>query len=152
MIVEFVIHDRPAPAGSKKPVRYGKAPTDGSEDTRRWGVVDANRKAAPWKKLVAKAAKEAMAGQPMFEKDEPLRATFRFVRARPQNHYRTNGELKDWAVGLMPVGAPDALKLARGVEDAMQAVVYPNDSAICDELLTKEYGDGDRVEIKVEAM
>ena len=46
-----------------------------------------------------------------------------------------------------PTARPDLLKLARAVEDAIQSVVYRNDSQIVDEVLHKRYGEPARVEV-----
>jgi len=69
--------------------------------------------------------------------------TLIFTKARPKGHYGTGrnaGILKDWALDLMPTGKPDVLKLGRAIEDAMNGVVYLDDSQIVEEHLSKVYG------------
>jgi Holliday junction resolvase RusA-like endonuclease len=45
--------------------------------------------------------------------------------------------------------APDTLKLARAVEDALSGIVWVNDSRIVDERIRKRWGDRSAVRIKV---
>lgn len=49
----------------------------------------------------------------------PIAAAFLFVYERPKNHYRTNGELKDWAPHYTTSGGIDVDKSARLVNDAL---------------------------------
>lgn len=134
--VAFVVYGTPAPAGSKRAVRAGAYIR----------VIDANRNAAPWKQEVARAALHAMGDAPRF--DGPIAVVMTFFRRRPAAHYRTNGLVKPSAP-LFPTGKPDALKLARGCEDAMSGLVYRDDAQIVIETLNKRYGEPERVEITV---
>ena len=84
------------------------------------------------------AALEAYSGPPL---DCPLAVTFTFYLPRPKGHFRTGkraGELRDTAPAF-PTGKPDVLKLARGVEDALTAIIYKDDSLIVSEHLYKRY-------------
>jgi Holliday junction resolvase RusA-like endonuclease len=137
-VLSFTVHGTPAPAGSKKAVPMGRGPG------ARWGVIDANPKAKGWKTLVAQAAGEAMAGRALFQ--GPLELTLRFYVRRPKGHHGKNGLLA--SAPAYPVVKPDALKLARGVEDALSGVVYRDDAQIVNEVLAKRYGP-ERVEIEV---
>lgn len=141
--LEIVVYGTPRAAGSKRFV--GKKGGKGI-------IIDASKKSKPWKKEVAQVAGEARADMALME--GPLRATFTFYQARPKGHYGTGrnaGVLKDSAP-LFPIVKPDALKLARGVEDALSKVVYRDDSQIVVEHLYKRYGTPERVEILVEAI
>lgn len=131
----FTVHGTPMPAGSKRAFfRGGRAL-----------VVDANKKSRPWKDQVAQAAGEAMSGRELLRGPLEVRLCF-FVR-RPKAHLNVRGQVKPSAPEY-PTTKPDALKLARGVEDAMSGVVYGDDAQIVDEVLAKRYGP-ERVEIEV---
>lgn len=126
----------------------GKAEPKGSKTRTRWGVRDDNPKAKGYMEHVADVAAEAMAGRPFLE--APLRLELVFYRPRPSGHYNSKGELS--AAGRRspaPTTKPDALKLARGVEDALTGVIYRDDAAIVDELILKRYGEPARVEVSV---
>jgi Holliday junction resolvase RusA-like endonuclease len=128
-VVEFTVFGKPEPAGSKRAfVVAGKAQ-----------VVDANAKAKPWKEQVAQVAGEHFSGELL---DGPLGVRFVFYQPRPKGHYGT-GRNSSWlkpAAPLYPTTRPDALKLARAVEDALSGVLYRDDSQIVDERLMKLYG------------
>lgn len=138
--IRIVVFGRPAPAGSKRLVTNKK--------TGKAFIIDANKNAKPWKKNVAEAAAEQYLGDPLAC---PVDVQMIFVVARPKAHYGTgrNAEvLKDHAP-LQPTKAPDVLKMARGVEDALSTIVYRDDAQIVNESLQKRYGDRERVEILV---
>lgn len=140
---QLVVFGRAQPAGSKRVVPIGK------ENHKRWIAVDANPKSRTWKTDVTKAAAEAMHGRQLFR--GPLLATFHFFRSRPQGHYGTGrnaGRIRESAPKYPDV-KPDLLKLARGVEDALQGVVYADDSQIVQEVLLKSWGEPERVEITI---
>lgn len=131
------------PAGSKKAVPFG-----GKNATGRWGVVDANKKAGPWKAQVAQEAGEQYRGPVL---NGPLVVEFVFFSTRPKGHFgtgRNEGSVKDSAPAY-PAVMPDALKLARAVEDALTGVIWRDDALIVDERIAKRYGDRARVEIRV---
>lgn len=117
----------------------------------RWQVVDANRDAEGWKKVV----KQTAAGAMLRERRKPfsgvpLYVSMVFTRARPKSHFNTKGELN--AAGLAsvaPLSKPDVLKLARAVEDAMSGTVYDDDARIVSETLRKQWGAEEAVEVTV---
>lgn len=148
--VSFVVHGTPAPAGSKRGFYNAKA--------GRVIITDASEKSRPWKALVSDAAVQAMT----YHSDEgmfgdlppltgPLLVEFTFWMPRPKSHFGTGkreGVLKPNAP-RHHTGPPDVLKLARAVEDAMQGIVYMNDSQIACEILQKPYGSTARCEVRV---
>jgi len=72
----------------------------------------------------------------------PVRVQMVFRRPRPKGHFgsgRNSGQVKDSAP-RWPTTAPDVLKLARAVEDAMTGYVYEDDAQIVEESLCKVYG------------
>lgn len=84
----------------------------------------------------------------------PVRVRFAFTFPRPKYHFRTgqNSHLLRKDAPTCHTSRPDALKLARAVEDALTGIVWQDDAQICAELLTKEYGDRPGVEIVVETI
>ena len=136
MSVRFTVFGGAQPAGSK---RAFYRPQLGVR------IVDANPKAKEFKSRVASEAAEAMHGQALFE--GPLHLAVIFYRSRPKSHLGKRG-LRTGAPAY-PDTKPDLLKLTRGVEDAMEGIVYRNDSQICEEHLVKEFGNPERIEILV---
>jgi Holliday junction resolvase RusA-like endonuclease len=137
-MVEFTVYGTPAPAGSKKAVPMGG----------RWGVIDDSKRSRPWKNDVAQQAGLAMAGHEMLR--GPIEVLFRFFVRRPKGHFGKRGLMP--SAPAYPAKKPDVLKLARAVEDALSGVVYNDDAQIVHELLVKEYGEPERVEIEVRPM
>lgn len=123
-------------------------------------TVDACKKSGPWKATVAKAAKEAMREKKLQTLDAhtegyaraiPLKFIARFYQTRPGTHYRTgkfSDILRDDAP-LFPTAPADVLKLARSVEDACAEVVFKDDSAIVREIISKEFGREDCIEVEI---
>lgn len=99
---------------------------------------DDNKKAAPWKAEVKAAALETYGG-PLL--DGPLVVEIVVWRDRPKGHFgsgRNASLLKDSAP-LYPTTKPDALKLARGIEDALTGVVWKDDALTVDLIVRKRY-------------
>ncbi len=123
-------------------------------------VVDSCKASGPWKKAVAKVARDAMRKMKAIPIDartegqvglKPLRFVARFVQKRPKSHYRTgkfSAILRDDAPAF-PTSAPDVLKLARSMEDALIGVVYKDDCAIVSESLSKNFGPENFVQVEV---
>lgn len=150
--VKFGVRGKPEPAGSKKaiPTRPNWRHAAGV----RWKVVDANDHADKWKKTVGNVARVAMLDafgwnpQPM---TGPIYAHFEFLYKRPPSHLLSDG-FGISASGRQFLGktsAPDALKLARGVEDAMTGIVYVDDAQIVEEVITKAWGNDNGVNVIV---
>jgi Holliday junction resolvase RusA-like endonuclease len=118
---------------TKKPIITAANPAQkGWQDGVKWAAMQAFNKQIPW--------------------EGPLSVVFVFTRPRPKGHYGTGRNasiLKDWAKDLKPTGKPDVLKLGRAVEDAMNGIVYLDDSQIVEEHLSKQYGDKPGVAVTV---
>lgn len=114
----------------------------------RANIVDANPNAAGWKDIVAWSAVDQYKGDAL---TCAVDVEMIFVMARPKAHYGTgrNADLLKDNAPLQPTVAPDVLKLARGVEDALTGIVYRDDAQIVNESLQKRYGNHPRVEIRV---
>lgn len=174
-MIQVVAYGEPQPAGSKSAF-VPTNPKNGQPYRDKNGriicnVVDAAKGSKEWKKLVRKAAQEQFDGDgPVTEVPEewwlapkqpllvPCRVTMRIYRRRPTTHYRqakSGPPLKPNAPRFH-TQAPDALKLARAVEDALSAVIYWDDSQIVEEHIFKlwehreEHGGKPRVEIDLE--
>lgn len=73
----------------------------------------------------------------------PLALRLCFYMKRPQNHYRTNGSLKDWAP-LYKVTKPDGDNLCKGVCDAMNGLAWKDDSQVVDLHVLKQFATDTR--------
>ena len=142
-VIRFTAIGKPQPAGSKS----------GAPIRRRNGSIgvamrDSNPKAKPWQAIVANAAREAYSGDLL---RGPLFVRMKFFLPRPKGHYGTgkNAATLKASAPRHPTKKPDALKLARGTEDALTGVVYADDSQIVSERLVKRYGEPARVEIEI---
>lgn len=113
-------------------------------------VTDANKKAKPWQNVVASAARGAMLKERKKPYEGPVWVQMVFYKERPVSHFKVDGELS--AEGnrrQFPDSKPDLLKLARAVEDALTGIVYKDDARIVSEVLRKQWGGPERVEITV---
>lgn len=146
-VLEFWVPGRAQTAGSKT----ARARTGPDGVTKTWvqesGSSESLVRKADWRGDIQRAAKDAMRDNgigPWLDRDEPLSVLFIFVRKRPPAHLGTGrnaGLVKDWARDRFPTVAPDVLKTARAVEDAMNQVVYHDDSQIVAERMFKCYPD-----------
>lgn len=132
----FTVYGVAAPAGSKT-VAYAKE--------GRAFVRDASKRAAPWKRLVAQVAGEAMGGAPLLE--GPLSLTVAVVVPRPKSHYGARG-LRPSAPPA-PTTRPDLTKYLRGIEDALTGVVWRDDAQVITQTAEKRYGEPARVSVRV---
>jgi len=130
------VYGEARPAGSK---------TAGVSKSGRVFVRDAGRGSQAWKRQVAAAAAQAMAGAPLM--DGPLAVVFVFVQPRPKSHFGKRGLLP--SAPARPIVRPDLLKLARAVEDALTGICYRDDSQIVHESLWKRYGEQALVEVTI---
>lgn len=143
-IFTLTVYGTPAPAGSKRAFpfknKFGKLAVRVTDDSVR---------SKPWKTQIAQAAGEKMTGRDLLR--GPLDAHFVFYVRRPKGHFNAKGQLRASAP-YYPATRPDALKLARGVEDSLSGIVYADDSQIVNELLVKRYGEPERVEIWIKTI
>jgi Holliday junction resolvase RusA-like endonuclease len=138
----FEVVGHPEPAGSKRTV-------PNSPDWRRrpgvtWKVLDANPNADSWKKVVAATARGAMLKHRIAVIEGPVWISMVFLVHRPKVHFRADGVTlsAEGARHLYPTKKPDALKLARAVEDALTGIVYVDDAVIVSESLRKQFTVG----------
>jgi Holliday junction resolvase RusA-like endonuclease len=142
--LSFTVLGEPAPAGSKRAFM--------NKHTGRISVTDASKRSKPWQAEVKSAAIEAIDAVPLDGLlTGPLTVEFTFFKPRPKNHYgsgKNSGVLK-LSAPEFPTTRPDALKLARAVEDALSGVVYRDDAQIVTETLRKRYGSPARCEVSI---
>lgn len=144
-MIEFTVIGKAEPAGSKRAFRNPK--------TGGMIVTDANQNAKPWQAAVAEKANETMLAHARGEGvawdllGGPLALGLCFFITRPKSHFGKRGLLP--SAPEFPTGKPDALKLARAVEDALTGVVWRDDAQIVREEITKQYGDPARVEVTI---
>lgn len=133
----------PAPAGSKIPFRKGNGAL---------GVRDACKASRPWKTKIQNAATMLVGPHNEAAKlSGPLCLELVFYKTRPKSHFGTgkNSKLLKQSAPEYPITRPDALKLARAVEDALTGLFYHDDAQIVDEKISKRFGDQACVEIHV---
>lgn len=153
-IYKFTVFGEAEPAGSKTAIPLVRRAGQGrfvaicrANGIPIVNVVDANKNADKWKKHVAHEVNKLFWDTPLAG---PVGIRCKFYQDRPKYHYGTGksaGIVKSSAPNW-PTSKPDALKLMRGVEDALTGIVYVDDAQIVEETISKHYGDP-RVEIEV---
>lgn len=73
----------------------------------------------------------------------PLSLRLHFYMKRPQAHYRSSGELKDWAP-VYKIAKPDSDNLAKGVCDALNGLVWKDDSQVVELHIVKMFASDTR--------
>ena len=149
--IEIIVYGKPEPAGSKS--SYVPLDRNTKQPFRKNGRIvvnttDANPKSQGWKATVKASAGIQYLG-PVLR--GPLAVEFIFYRTRNKGDFgtgRNEGIVKDSAPAY-PTKKPDALKLARAVEDALTGVLWLDDAQIVDEHIGKRFGEEARVEVRV---
>lgn len=132
-MVEFFCPGIGRPKGSKRLVRTRRGRTLLLEDSKR---------ERPWSSSVTAAAAEVMRGRDRFA-CAPLAALMVFGFARPKSHYTRKGLRPD--APRWHTSKPDASKLARSVEDALNGVVWDDDSRVAQLAVCKPYVELDEL-------
>lgn len=144
-MIHFTVYGSPKPAGSKRAFVAGG----------RAIVVDANPASKPWKQQITETALAQVEAfdypKPRYP-DGPVVLRMRFTLRRPKAHYGTgaNANVLKRDAPYFHTGKPDALKLARAVEDALSGVVYRDDGQTI-VVAWKVYGTTEGVEVWAEA-
>lgn len=144
--IQIIVYGTAKPAGSKTAFCLKK----GGAYTGRAIVTDACKGTKGWQSEVKDAARK-YAGDIW---TCPISLSVRFFMRRPNSHYRTGKgieprtQLRDDAPAYH-TSKPDALKLARAIEDALTGCIWADDALICQEHITKLYGMQERVEILI---
>lgn len=95
----------------------GKPATQGSKTYMRGRAVEANRRLPGWRSDVANAVERAVPDG--WDRAGAMEVEMWFRYARPQHHFRANGELKEKAPVWHTVLSGDVDKLSRAVNDAI---------------------------------
>ncbi len=132
MSVAFTVRGLAVPQGS---VRAFPAAEIGGKIR----VVNTTPALDHWRTAIGWHARAAMGKDPLM--DGPLHARIEFVLPRPASVSRR-----------YPAVVPDLDKLVRAAFDAMENVVYVNDSRIVSLSTRKTYGDAPGVVVAVEEM
>ena len=133
---------------------WGEAQPQGSAKAfvpKGWSrpiVTSDNPDLKSWRQLVAEAANRAIADLPEKDREfllEGVRLTIAFYLPRPKSlPKRATAHTKK----------PDIDKLVRGCCDALTAIVFRDDSQVCELVTAKHYareGDAPHVDIRIEA-
>lgn len=142
-----VVYGHAAPAGSKRAFAIKRA----GVATGQVAVVDANPRAKSWQREVRDVVRETMEAQGQSMLTGPLELDLAFYVTRPKGHYGTgrNARIVKPAAPGFPTGRPDALKLARGTEDACTGLAWRDDAQVVDLRVRKLYGAPERCEIVI---
>lgn len=139
----FFAEGHPETAGSKRPVAGMRK--DGSIYARAIEGNDSESQARKkaWRQIVQLAAQQAMRQQGWRLETGPVTLLAVFFRRHSAKHYGTgrNARVLKPNAPLWSVEAPDALKLARAVEDALSGVAYKDDAQVILGTQAKVYVD-----------
>lgn len=141
LLCTFFVPGEAAPGGSKRHIGGGR-------------MIDACKRNAPWRAVVALAARQHYHGEPV---RVPLRLTIAFTISRPKGHYRTGkhaGQLRPDAPAY-PCKKPDTTKLVRALEDALTGIVWHDDVYVVRQVASKDWtpdGEGPGARVTVEVM
>lgn len=146
--LRFVVFGRAQQKGSKRvlPIRGRPA------DERHIVLVDSNRNAAPWERMVRSAAADAMTSA---QRSSLIRSgvlvELVFCFARPRSHFGRGRNAERVRPSAPPemVSMPDIDKLARCALDALSGVVLHDDALVCELYARKRYGEPERMEVIV---
>lgn len=136
-MISFFVPGIARPGGSKTP---------GVSKSDKRFVRPANKHTKTWMGVVSYHARQHYRGDPL---TGAIKVDFIFTMKRPKNHYRANGQLKDWAP-LFHTSAPDRTKLMRSTEDALTGIIWKDDSQVCSGNAQKIYGEKPGVEILIQ--
>ena len=132
----------PATSGSKRAIPKQRA--DGSLYSV---VMPANVRQKDWQTLIGYTARQAFSSKPT---TRPVRLHALFVFKRPQSHLTPKGVLRKRAP-THPVGhnLGDLTKLVRAVEDALNGVIWIDDSQVIEQANGKSWGEFPGVMLRV---
>jgi Holliday junction resolvase RusA-like endonuclease len=146
-VVSFWVPGRPRPQGSKRAFLI-KRKQDGV--VRPVLVDSSGEEGRAWRSQVRDAAIAAWGDfKPVLE--GPVSVAFTFQLLRPKGHFGTgrNAECLKIDAPAYPQCPPDALKLARAVEDSLTSVIWRDDSQVVSEVILKRYGTTQGVQVSV---
>ncbi|MGJ9460306.1 RusA family crossover junction endodeoxyribonuclease [Oceanobacillus sp. CF4.6] len=139
-MIEFTIPGQPIPQGRPRAgkIRYGKK--KGST------VLYDPKESKEYKQYVSLIAQQYA---PKIPVEAPLSVQMKIYRQIPKSTTKKDREL--YLSGLKrPVTKPDGSNYAKGIEDALNGIIYKDDSQIVDLQVSKYYSDNPRVEIRIQ--
>ena len=131
--IEFNVIGTPKPAGSKRGFAFHRK-------NGRLGVAITDTSGTPgreWRALVQDRARQALGDTPALE--GPLRLSVTFWIARPKSHFNAKGIVRS-SSSKTPWGKPDATKLVRAIEDALNGIAWRDDAQVVTQHVFKRYG------------
>jgi Holliday junction resolvase RusA-like endonuclease len=137
--LSFEVVGQPKTAGSKDP--HARVLDDGT--VKMWVSDQSGDAGKAWRTVIGYAANAAMRGRKRY--DGPLYVELTVLRKRGPGHFGTGrnaGKLLPSAP-LYPATKPDAVKLARALEDALTGIVWTDDSRNCTVHVEKIYAEPD---------
>lgn len=142
--ISFFVPGKPATAGSKR--AFVITPKGGGRP--RAIVTEDCKDSKDWRGDVKRFAVEHFTA-PL---EGPLEVTLRFYLPRPKGHFGSgkNASVVNPSAPQRPTGRPDALKMARLVEDALTGIAWNDDAQIVDEHLSKRYDSTGHVGVGVD--
>lgn len=135
--LSFEVVGQPKTAGSKDP--HARVMNDGT--VKMWVSDQSGDAGKAWRQVIGFAANAAMRGRLIY--DGPLYVEFTVLRKRGPGHFGTGrnaGKLLPSAPAY-PATKPDAVKLARALEDALTGIVWTDDSRNCTVHAEKVYAE-----------
>ena len=108
-----------------------------------------NPKARAWKGAVFTAAEQKAAACGWTPSHRPLRLELIFTYQRPKKHFNSKGLVKENYHEAHMVGRPDIDNLAKMIMDAVNGVLFVDDSQVVYLSATKQYASEDGVFIQL---
>ena len=137
-MIEFKVEGKAVPQPRPRVVRMRNG------QTRAYN----SEKSVVYKRIVKAAALSEMNRQQLTMTDRPLAMRLTFVFAPPKSY--TKKKIEAVKSGeLRYTKLPDADNLAKSVMDALNNVIYKDDSQIVELTVNKEYGNTDHVAVKI---
>lgn len=129
-VIEFTIPGDPVPKGRPKSARIGNR-----------AILYTPKKTRAYEAYIASAAKDYTPSGGLLE--GPLRVSLSFYFKRPKSLSKKC---------LYHVKRPDIDNIIKSILDALEGVIYKNDSQVVELHATKSYGDPSHVEVKIEEL
>jgi Holliday junction resolvase RusA-like endonuclease len=126
-LIKIIVFGDPVPKARARTVRLKNGQS----------VSYTPEKTASWEDSIRM---QALAHRPEKLLDGPLVLEATFYRIKPQSKPKKC---------LYPDTKPDLDNLCKSVTDALEGLIYTNDSRLVDKILQKRFGDPPRVEIRI---
>jgi crossover junction endodeoxyribonuclease RusA len=104
-------------------------------------MIESSNRVKPWRQDIRHSAERLLPAE--WHAILPMRIKVTFLFARPQSHYRANGQLKPSAPRHCTSRIGDLDKLCRALCDALQGLCYLDDSQIIELNANRRYASID---------